>query len=121
MSCPSVSTLVACGEDGDCEGEGDRCVAHTYEARGGESRLQGLYCASEAVCGTELEDAGRTLYVDCPPLSELTSCNVAEGCVAETEICAPYTIRDEGGAESVDGYYCADESECYETIVDLGK
>ena len=121
VSCPSESSLVSCSDDGDCEGEGESCVPHTYEGRDGSRALQDSYCAAEADCFTELEDDGRTLYVDCPLVSELTPCSVADGCAAATEVCSPYTYSDDSGAESTDGYYCADESECYQDIVDAGK
>ena len=84
--------------------------------------IDGDYCTDPDLCQTDIEDAGRTLLVACPPESTLIACAGDEECPTEDGFveCAPHIVLgDDGEQLGDDGSYCA--SDCFADIPDAGR
>ena len=80
----------------------------------------GSYCAARDTCDAgPIEDAGRTLLINCPVEITMVSCvPEEEGTCQEGELCVAHNIHTGDDTQEFDGNYCALEEACQTYIVD---
>jgi len=93
------SVLVPCSLDGECVTKDGEVCSPMYSNWGaGDETLEGSFCTTS--CDEFIEDADRSLYVDCPVPSLLVDCGSgADVCDADSnELCVPMLLQDADGA-----------------------
>jgi len=113
--------LTPCTQDEGCSAD-EVCSPYTITDESGGTTTRGYYCANrEADCSQTVQDAGTSLYVNCPAQSSLTPCDDDSACPEDQQCAGHFVCTDLECTEtgSLDGKYCA--SSCFAAVEDLGK